>query len=60
MSGSGSWCSGSSAAGQYLQVDLGKEQVVSAIATQGNAFNTVASYIRKIVVNCRSVALLYT
>ena len=31
----GSWSTGSNAIGQYLQIDLGKERVVSKIATQG-------------------------
>ena len=31
----GAWCARNNAAGEYLQIDLGKSKTVNAVATQG-------------------------
>ena len=40
ISGLGSWCSGTNEIEDFLQIDTGKMQVISSIATQGNAFRS--------------------
>jgi hypothetical protein len=33
----GAWCAGVNAVGEFLQVDLGRDYTVTAVATQGRA-----------------------
>ena len=42
----GSWSTGPTTVGQYLQIDLGKERVVNKIATQGRPSEFLFQWVR--------------